>query len=394
MTMTHTFKQFFTPSKYSQVMIDSLEIKSPKKIIDLAMGEGSLLIEAMKRWEDSSYFGNDIDPNCCQNIPCEHSELKCYNFDIFLNTTISTLLQEVGKVDLCIGNPPFHLIQKSSDIKKILKDFKLDKVYNSNFIPSEIPFILQCIKILNTNGTLAIILPDGFFTNTSLSYFREFLITNYTVEKVIELPGKIFKKTDAKTHIIFLKNTKPKTSQLTLSCMGHHEKINITFSQAVKRMDYSHYYNFNSFMNGKILSDLNVNLFRGKSKCLINNIDNKYILHTTGFSDNTFFKNRLKTDKSLLSYKDHIVIPGDIVFARVGTNVVGKVGIIQKGYFVATDCIFVIRASNEILQAHIYNSLTSDYGQQWIQAHLKGVAAKHITLTDMKYFPICEDINE
>ena len=80
MTMAHTFKQFFTPQKYSQVMINALEIQPPKRIIDLAMGEGSLLLEAMQRWGNSSYYGNDIDPDCCQPISKERSNLHCYHY--------------------------------------------------------------------------------------------------------------------------------------------------------------------------------------------------------------------------------------------------------------------------------------------------------------------------
>ena len=394
MTMARTFQQFFTPQKYSEVMIDALKIEPPKKIIDLAMGEGSLLLEAMKKWSEATYYGNDIDPNCCQITSQKYPWLNCYNYDIFLNSSIDTLLHKVGKVDLCIANPPFHLVRQSTDIKKNLKDFSLEKFYKSKFIPSEIPFILQCLKILHPNGTLAIILPDGFFTNTSLGYFREFLVKNYAIEKVIELPEKIFKKTDAKTHIIIIKNSSSRKSKLNLFCVSHQNKISITFSQAIKRMDYGHYYNLKSLKNHKVLSDLDVYIFRGKSKYLINKIDNKYILHTTGFLDNPFFKNRLKTDKLLLSYENHIAIPGDIVFARVGTNVIGKVGIVKQGYFIVTDCIFVLRTSNKTLRADIYNSLISDFGQQWIQAHLKGVAAKHITLNDIKKFPILENIDE
>ncbi len=115
MTMARTFQQFFTPKKYSEIMINALEIQPPKKIIDLAMGEGALLLEAMQRWENSSYYGNDIDPDCCQSISKEHPNLCCYHYDIFLNSSIRALIGAIGKVDLCIGNPPFHLIPQDSN---------------------------------------------------------------------------------------------------------------------------------------------------------------------------------------------------------------------------------------------------------------------------------------
>jgi len=390
MTMAHTFKQFFTPQKYSQVMINALEIQPPKRIIDLAMGEGSLLLEAMRRWENSSYYGNDIDPDCCQPISKERSNLHCYHYDIFLNSSISTLVSDIGKVDLCIGNPPFHLISQDANIRKILKEFKLDKTYKSNFIPSEVPFILQNFKILKEDGTLALILPDGFFTNEYLKNFRQFLIKNYHIDKVIELPKNIFKKTQAKTHIFILKNTKPSQSTILLSQVDG-DTIRISFSDAIKRMDYSHYKYQQYLENTKNLHTLDVTFLRGKSKYLINNIDEKHILHTTSFKKNNIFKNNLKTINKLKKYQNKIAIPGDIIISRVGSNCIGRIGLVQKGYFVATDCIFIIRTKDLKLRAVIYNALTSNEGQEWIQSHAKGVAARHITLEEIKLFPISRD---
>lgn len=47
MTVSKIFRQFFTPQKYSQIMIENLDIDTPEKILDLSMGEGSLWL---KQW--------------------------------------------------------------------------------------------------------------------------------------------------------------------------------------------------------------------------------------------------------------------------------------------------------------------------------------------------------
>lgn len=387
MTMARTFKQFFTPQKYSQVMINALEIQPPKKIIDLTMGEGSLLLEAMQRWENSSYYGNDIDPDCCQSISQEHPNLHCYNYDIFLNSSISTLLENIGEVDLCIGNPPFHLIRQDSNIKKILKEFKLDETYKSNFIPSEVPFILQNFKILKEGGTLALILPDGFFTNEYLKDFRQFLIKNYHIDKAIELPKNIFKKTEAKTHILILKNTKPSQSTICLSKI-ESDSIKINFSDATKRMDYSYYQHQKNLKSTVSLRELDITFIRGKSKNLIAGIDEHHILHTTSFNKQNIFKNNLRTTNKLKNYPNKIAIPGDIIISRVGSNCIGRIGLVNKGYFVVTDCVFILRTKDLKLREAIFSSLISHEGQEWIKAHAKGVAARHITLEEIKKFPI------
>jgi type I restriction enzyme M protein len=90
---------------------------------------------------------------------------------------------------------------------------------------------------------------------------------------------------------------------------------------------------------------------------------------------------------SLNKYANKFAIPGDIVLARVGSSVVGKVGIVKEGFFVPTDCLIIIRV-HENLRDRVFSLLKSINGQEWIHAHTKGVAAQHITIEDIKNFPI------
>lgn len=391
MTAPQAYQQFFTPQKYSQVMIDSLDILEPKKVIDLAMGEGSLLIESKQKWPDSSYYGNDIDITCCKSLPKEHTDINCFHNDIFMNSSIDKLIHKIGKVDLCLGNPPFHKIKQTPNIKKILKKFQLDTVYKSEFIPSEVPFMLQSFKIINENGTLAFILPDGFFTNGYLKKFRQFILENYHVQKVIELPENIFKETKAKTHILILKNVKLAYQKINLS---YHEgdSIEISTSEAIERMDYSYYKNKKQINNTKCLSDLNIDIFRGIPRYRLKEFNNNYILHTTSFKKTYQFKSPLRTHKKLHEFTNRIAQKNDIIIPRVGSSILGRVGIVENGYFIATDCIFVIRAKSNKDRQNIENTLRSEFGQKWIASISKGVGARHITLSDIWSMPIIQDI--
>lgn len=390
MAIPKLFKQFFTPQKYSQAMIESLNIDYPKRVIDLSMGEGSLLIESMNRWQNAEYIGNDIDSICCSKIENSYTNIKCFNLDIFDKNTIPIIKRKFNDVDLCLGNPPFHLIKQNASTRKILKEYGLDKKYKSLTIPAEVIFILQCLNILSESGTLSLILPDGFFVNTYLKYFRKFLISNYKIEQIVELPNNIFVKTDAKTHILTIKKVKSENSQIKLQKANTLSDIFINPLEAIERLDYSFYEKRNNYNNSTPLSNLDITFMRGKSKYLLTDLKEEHILHTTKFSKGKSFSNLLRTKKQLLKYEDKIAIPGDIVIARVGTYCLGKVGIIKKGYFVATDCIFVLRVNNITLRNKIYSLLVSEYGQSWIKANSKGVSAKHITLEDFKKFPYME----
>ncbi len=392
--MTKVLKQFFTPQKYSQIMIENLNITSPKKIIDLSMGEGSLLIEAMRLWENSKYIGNDIDIDCCNNIKKEyHDKIICFNENIFEKTTIRKIIKDIGRVDLCLGNPPFQLISQNTDTVQILNKYNLNMYSKLAYIPAEVIFILQCLNILEKNGTLSIILPDGFFVNNSLKDFRQFLLNNYKMDKIIELPNKIFDKTDAKTHILVMKNIKTINNNITLKKVGSLKSIQITSKEAIERMDYSFYENITKYTKYSPLSNLDIEFLRGTPRYLMKDIDNDYIIHTTNLSKNKYFRNQLKTSDNLLSYKYKIAKAGDILLARVGTSCIGKVSIVESGYFIITDCIFIIRAKDINMRNKIYNSLCSKEGQMWIKSTSKGVSAKHITLEDIKKFPYLEGLN-
>lgn len=392
MTMLQSFKQYYTPQKYSQYLIQELNYLHPERVIDLAIGAGALIKEAYKIWKDAKYFGNDIDKNCCYSVSNELSNIQCFNKDALKCNTIDQLLPSVQPVDLCLGNPPFDLILQTQDTKKILKFFNLHEIYKSKKIPAELIFALQCIRIVSKNGTIALILPDGCFVNNYFKHFRDFLITNYNIKKIVELPDNIFMHTEAKTHILIFEKQTSSNEYITLSSVeNRNNKIQITKQQALNRMDYSYYSHVNNFQSKKCIADFDIEIIRGKPKYKLVDIDQAHVIHTTDLSKKQTFSNRLQSDKKLLIHKERLAKPGDIVFARVGSYCLGNVGIIEKGYFVATDCIFIIRVKDQILRKKLLNSLQSPFGRNWIKANARGVAAKHITLEDMKKFPLLSE---
>ena len=388
MTKRIVLKQFFTPQKYSNVLINSLEMEEPIKVIDFAMGECSLLLEAQKKWSNSYFYGNDLDPECVKNakesLPLT---ITCFNYDIFTYESVSLIQKRMGRVDLCLGNPPFSLMEQTDDTQRILDLYGLDRYTKTDKIPAEVIYILQCLRVLKQNATLALILPDGFFVNNFLSRFRNFLVHNYQIEKIIELPKNIFEHTDAKTHILVLKNSKPIKKTIALYSL-EEEKVEISLNEAICRMDFSYYTNVKQFNDHKKLSDFDVQFIRGKSKYQIQKFPEEYILHTTNFRQTSIFKSKLKTEKKLLKYPDKIARPNDIIVARVGNTCIGKIGLVQSGYFLITDCVFIVRIEDFLLRNKVYEALISDVGQKWLHANAKGVAARHITLSDIKSFPV------
>jgi len=382
------YKQFFTPKKYSKLLIEHTNFLNPSKIIDLTMGEGALLIEASKKWNNSQIFGNDIDAKYYKNKK-DLDFINFYNHDIFLNSSIKKLLKEIGQVDICLANPPFHLIEQSKSIKSILNNFLLDMYSNSKYVPSEVIFILQAIQILKKEGVLSIILPDGFFVNNSLQPFRKFLLENYHVLKVIELPIEIFEHTKAKTHIMIIKNTTGMFNTITLGNALNSDNILITKEEAIRRMDYGFYQKSNP-KNLKILEEFNIEIIRGTPRYKLKGIEKTWILHTTNFKKSSLFHSPLKSTHLVEKYIHRVAKKDDIIIPRVGSNILGRVGIVEVGYFIATDCIFIIRVKNKADRENIKYTLESEFGKEWIHSISKGVGARHITLQDIVKLPILE----
>lgn len=386
------YKQFFTPEKYSQILVERIDLDTkPKKVIDLTMGEGSLLKEGLKVWNEAKFFGNDIDKECCNKVQNIIPNIKCFNKDIFVNSDMNFLIKNIGKVDICLGNPPFHLIEQTKDSIELLQLYYLKKYYKFVHIPAEILFILQTFKILKRDGILSVILPDGFFVNNTLKEFRKFLIAKYKILEIIELPNEIFKYTKAKTHILILQKTSPTSNIIKLSHIHSNDVINITIEEAYNRMDYSFYRDNHLNFTYKKLSDCeDIKVFRGKQKFLLRDVEESWILHTTSFKNGNIFNSPLSTTNKIKQYSDRIAFKDDIIIPRVGTNILGKVGVVKSGYFVATDCIFVIRTNNDKDREDILYTLKSEFGRDWIKSISKGVGARHITLQDIANLPILE----
>ena len=76
-------------------------------------------------------------------------------------------------------------------------------------LPSQqlgILFIERCYKLLaEESGRLGIILPEGYLCTASYGYVRQWIINNFHITGLVELPRRIFLKSDAdlRSNILF-----------------------------------------------------------------------------------------------------------------------------------------------------------------------------------------------
>ena len=111
-----------------------------------------------------------------------------------------------GAFDLLLTNPPFGATVKATE-KRYLERYDLGGTQRKTQ-KTEILFIERCLHFLKPEtGRMAIVLPDGILTNSSLQYVREFLLQQAHLLAVVSLPQFAFAHYGAgvKSSIVFLR---------------------------------------------------------------------------------------------------------------------------------------------------------------------------------------------
>jgi type I restriction enzyme M protein len=189
--------QFYTPSTIGE-FINSLLLEN-KCVIDPACGTGDLLIN----YNSHDLHMWDISPSVL--------ELAEFNFkfrgkDAYNIREIDTLLNysdSNNKFDYCILNPPFGTKTIVSN-KELLDKYFLGK--NMKKQEQGVLFIERSMNLLNDDGILFVILPNGYLGNNSHKNLRKYIIDNFRLLAIIEMPDNTFTRsgTGVSTSILII----------------------------------------------------------------------------------------------------------------------------------------------------------------------------------------------
>jgi len=208
---------------------------------------------------------------------------------------------------------------------------------------------------------------------------------------IIQLPDKIFKKTEARTHILLMEKCGPiqKSIPIYKSDFSGNigEAVNVSTDDLLYRMDHSYYVwkEMNKYSNDIMtLGDLNVEIKRGHKTKKYLQEKNIPFFHTTSFPSD--IKTKINLENSPVFY-DVFTEPGDILIARVGKRCIGKVAMVNSGNQVISDCVYRVRAPKKF-RSRIFRELISNKGQQWLRVIAHGVCAQVISKRDLMHFPL------
>lgn len=260
------FGQYFTPREIVDFIVDVLPIKHDSKVLDTSCGSGGFLLYALNkvRNEATEYYPNyktdtkqysrwfpywhDFAQNNLYGIEISEQISRAAKMNMIIHddghtnvitsdglVSDETILARTnnsgfkyGTFDFIITNPPFGSTIRQSE-QAYLKTYQLGKKEEDwlavRATPentrdgqnTEVLFIEQNYRFLKEGGYLAIVLPDGILTNSSMQYVRTQIEEWFRIVAVVSMPQTAFTANGAgvKSSVLFLKKwSKGQTAKL------------------------------------------------------------------------------------------------------------------------------------------------------------------------------------
>ncbi len=234
--------QYFTPREIVSFAVKMMDIKNDDLVLDPACGSGGFLLHALdevrkqaeefnENDEAEKYrFWHDFAQNNLFGIEINDSIARVAKMNMIIHDDGHTnvigfdALEDVGKMteknrgfeknhfDVIVTNPPFGANVKRSE-HPYLEKFTLGQngKKSRDNQKTEILFIERCIDFLKSGtGQMAIVLPDGILTNSSLQYVRDFIMERAQILAVVSLPQLAFMHYGAgvKSSLVFIRKIK------------------------------------------------------------------------------------------------------------------------------------------------------------------------------------------
>ena len=258
------FGQYFTPREIVKFIVDVLPIEHDSKVLDTSCGSGGFLLYALNKVRNKA---SELYPNYSKDVRQydrwfkywhDFAEKNLYGIEISeqisraakMNMIIhddghtnvitsdglvsdETIIAKTnnqgfkyGTFDFIITNPPFGSTIRQSE-QAYLKTYQLGKKEEDWLAvatppqnirdgqSTEVLFIEQDYKFLKEGGFLAIVLPDGILTNSSMQYVRTQIEDWFRIVAVVSMPQTAFMANGAgvKSSVLFLKKWTRKESE-------------------------------------------------------------------------------------------------------------------------------------------------------------------------------------
>lgn len=265
--------QFITPLQIIDFIVDMINPKHNESIIDPTVGIADFLsvsyVKSEGKLDDTNVYGMDIDDDMVKlatlnmllngdgNATIESqsdglgsikskfddkgniislipkTEKKNHNYNGHWDERVDG--SKLKKFDIVLTNPPFgearSWIPQGED-KEIAECYELWNRYNQSKIDLGVIFLENAVRILDTNGRMAIVLSNSIASIDSHKEARKWLCENMRVVAIIDLPPNIFAEAGVSPTIIIA--YKPSAKELKRLQANNYE----VFSREIKKVGY------------------------------------------------------------------------------------------------------------------------------------------------------------
>jgi type I restriction enzyme M protein len=369
-----------------QAMAAVLGTRSPETVLDLGAGGGALVLECARTWPAGRFITVDVDPAAeSRELAARFGAAFRHHHGSALGEQLEERLAPLGSFDAAVCNPPYIRTIQEPHFASILDDAGLaDVCAPGRAIASDLLFIAQNLRFLRPGGVLGLIIPDGMLAGERYGALRKALASRHRIAMVVELPRRIFKRTDAKAHILVLEKDVFDGGPIPVCRVELDGSLSapilLTSAQAGQRLDYSFYVNSQLAGEGLPLREMGVLIWRGR----ISSGDRKAydfpVFHTSDFVEPGFpaaAKFQL-TAAQASRVSGRLAESGDILLARIGRTLEQKICIVEMGPVAVSDSVLVLRAPPDMRDG-VLRFLTSALGRSALGNIAHGVAARFIT---------------
>lgn len=259
------FGQYFTPRPIVKFAVQVLPITNNSLVLDTSCGSGGFLLYALNKVREQANllypryktdvkqnqkhykFWHDFAQNNLYGIEINEQISRAAKMNMIIHddghtnviTADGLLLEDdferftnnkgfrYNHFDFIITNPPF-----GSEVRRAEKHYlgyydfgKKDPdwldtkgrtiIEQRERQSTEVLFIEQCYNFLVEGGYVAIVIPDGVLTNSSVQYVRDSIEEKFRIVAVVSMPQTAFSATGAgvKSSILFLKKASVEQSK-------------------------------------------------------------------------------------------------------------------------------------------------------------------------------------
>lgn len=396
-----TWGRYYTSNCISQHLVDAIRVRAPKVIVELGAGRGALIGAAAEKWQRARLVTVDMDSEATPDFSrLMHTTQRVHEHfihDVLDDDLASHVGLALNSVDVAICNPPYVRPRWRQRFGHILEDAGLSGALQSvHDAGADLLFIAQNLRLLRRHGKLGLILPDGLITAEKFAGVRKTLLLQHQVELVVQLPRRVFARTEAQTHLVVLAKRAGETQEVALRRLSQDgclsDPVFVTAEQAKRRLDFDYHLttaNRRSSVSRsatKCVRDLVKSILRGSFGSQQIAGAGFPIFHLTDFGipgaavPRRF---RLTRDQLVaLPQGARVAKAGDLLVGRIGRNLPEKIAVVNDGACVVSDCVFIIRLNAESLVTMLA-FLTSPFGQRSLASSAHGVGARYLSTADV-----------